>query len=644
MAFFSRPASASAAVKIVAPSSISNDTPRPGPIANSTSTSGSGAGTITPKKDTTKRECRNIHIYGSCKFQDKGCTFYHPPAVEPFRPTTPPNASSSVPVLPDTPSRALAQAVNAPVFVPKTGPTSPPPVNAIRARSQTPTTLSDSPPLTEYNDSTYDPNRYLYHGDGSEPTYPEGEQVYAEGEYGADGEGHYQNMEYGEYDHGMDYYPQTTFVRQPLNYHLYALPPSSPPSSHFISKTLRTDLQLRSETLHTAPAPGLNLPEEINGYHTLVPLESTQGERRKFGGFPSTVYRATGKDGRGYVLRRVENFRLMHESAFKPIEQWSALTQPNIIKLHEAFTTRSFSDNSVVFVYTYHPTARTLYDAHLKHRPNGPNGKPALLPERTMWSYVIQVAGAVRAAHEAGLALRVVDVSKVLLTGAHRVRVSAVGVADVLGYGTPAHTAAAQQDDLAMLGRLMLTLCTGSVNAVQNMPKTIEFVGKHYSGDVKTVALFLLSGQQKHVGQVFEMLGSRLLDELDEAQNAIDHLESNLYSELENARLFRLLAKLSFINERPEFARDARWSETGDRYIVKLFRDYVFHQVDSTQGQGEGRPVLDMTHVLSCLNKLDAGTEERMLLVSRDEQSVLVVSYRDVKACVEAAFAELSRR
>ena len=36
--------------------------------------------------------------------------------------------------------------------------------------------------------------------------------------------------------------------------------------------------------------------------------------------------------------------------------------------------------------------------------------------------------------------------------------------------------------------------------------------------------------------------------------------------------------------------------------------------------------------------KLDAGTDERIMLVSRDEQSVLVVSYKDVKACVASAF------
>jgi PAB-dependent poly(A)-specific ribonuclease subunit 3 len=47
------------------------------------------------------------------------------------------------------------------------------------------------------------------------------------------------------------------------------------------------------------------------------------------------------------------------------------------------------------------------------------------------------------------------------------------------------------------------------------------------------------------------------------------------------------------------FARDPRWSETGDRYIIKLFRDYVFHQVDE-----RGRPIVSLSHVLSCLNKV----------------------------------------
>lgn len=53
------------------------------------------------------------------------------------------------------------------------------------------------------------------------------------------------------------------------------------------------------------------------------------------------------------------------------------------------------------------------------------------------------------------------------------------------------------------------------------------------------------------------------------------------------------------LNRTARFAREPRWSETGDRYIIKLFRDYVFHQVDEN-----GNPVVDLAHVLACLNKV----------------------------------------
>jgi len=40
--------------------------------------------------------------------------------------------------------------------------------------------------------------------------------------------------------------------------------------------------------------------------------------------------------------------------------------------------------------------------------------------------------------------------------------------------------------------------------------------------------------------------------------------------------------------------------------------------------------------------QLDAGVEEKVCLSSRDGQTVLVVTYADLKSCVESAFAELS--
>ena len=43
--------------------------------------------------------------------------------------------------------------------------------------------------------------------------------------------------------------------------------------------------------------------------------------------------------------------------------------------------------------------------------------------------------------------------------------------------------------------------------------------------------------------------------------------------------------------------------------MLKLFRDYVFHQV-----MEDGRPFLDMAHVISCLNRLDAGIPDKVKL------------------------------
>ena len=83
---------------------------------------------------------------------------------------------------------------------------------------------------------------------------------------------------------------------------------------------------------------------------------------------------------------------------------------------------------------------------------------------------------------------------------------------------------------------------------------------------------------------------------------------------------------------------DRQWAETGGRFPVKLFRDYVFHQCDT-----HGNPVLDMGHVIACLNKLDAGSEEKMTLTSRDDQIVIVVSFKEIKRAIDGAYGDLMR-
>lgn len=101
---------------------------------------------------------------------------------------------------------------------------------------------------------------------------------------------------------------------------------------------------------------------------------------------------------------------------------------------------------------------------------------------------------------------------------------------------------------------------------------------------------------------------------------------------------------------------DPAWSETGDRYMLKLFRDYLFHQVTD-----EGRPWLDMAHIVQTLNKLDSGSSDtvnypyfyfllilrfyyifQICLYSRDEKTILVVSYQELKQCLEQSFNEIA--
>ena len=132
------------------------------------------------------------------------------------------------------------------------------------------------------------------------------------------------------------------------------------------------------------------------------------------------------------------------------------MQHPNIIAVREAFTTRSFGDNctqcnaslpkliisfllwhiALVVVYAYHANAQTLYDAHIK--PKVPayqqpvyygrhqqlhkiqQAQHQILPERTLWSYIVQLASAIKKVHDKGQAVRMLDVTKILVTGQNR--------------------------------------------------------------------------------------------------------------------------------------------------------------------------------------------------------------------------------
>ncbi|RYP56068.1 hypothetical protein DL769_009982 [Monosporascus sp. CRB-8-3] len=425
---------------------------------------------------------------------------------------------------------------------------------------------------------------------------------------------------------------------QPLNYHLYN--PITPS---------RESLQLFQRHVQEFFVPD-NIREELTrkseAARQVLPNNKVKPASGFFG-YISWVYKASSKKtGNIYCLRRIEGYRLTNEDAFlKIIGAWKKICHPNVVTLFEAFTTRDFNDSSLVFAHHYHPLSKTLAEHHF---PSNRYGRAPPVQEKVLWSYLVQLASALKVIHNAKLAARCIDVTKVILTDKNRVRLSACAVLDVLHFEAQRQVEDLQQEDFFHLGKLILGIATNTLpRNIQDVWGSLDQLGRIYSPDLKDRISWLLSptpqtpsaahnAQPKTAEQLLYDMAQHTADLLDVAFNANDQNTVYLARELENGRLFRLAAKLGTINERPEFDGDPNWSETGERYTLKLFRDYVFHQVDAN-----GNPVVDLGHIVTCLNKLDVGVDEKVYLTSRDNQTGFIVTYKELKKQIQTAFGDL---
>uniref|UniRef100_A0A182Y1C5 PAN2-PAN3 deadenylation complex subunit PAN3 n=1 Tax=Anopheles stephensi TaxID=30069 RepID=A0A182Y1C5_ANOST len=434
-------------------------------------------------------------------------------------------------------------------------------------------------------------------------------------------------------------------------------------AAFFMQDELRNDILARNEIVNSIENDSQDIPLEVENYHSLCLLESLPLHPKL--PLPSSTYRAThAVTGVKYCLRRLHGFRLQSTKCMQVVDKWKKLQHTNIVQLREVFTTKTFGDNSLVIVYDYHPGSQTLLSKYFASVPDT-NGytdpfageaRPfshksslhrtaatSLLPENEIWSIIIQLSAGLRAIHQAGLACRTLDPTKIIVTG-KRIRYSCVGISDIFTFDPNQQNQLTvldhqQQEDLLALGKLILALACRSLQSVQRdqIQSSVELVSRHYSSDLRNILICLLNtNTRRSVTEIMPMIGARFYVQLDALQAQCDIQEDELAKEMENGRLYRLLVKLGCINERPELNLDVTWSETGDRYMLKLFRDYLFHTVTE-----DGRPWLNQSHIVQCLNKLDAGTMEKVQLMSRDEQSVLVVTYAELKHCLDQAFSEL---
>lgn len=475
-----------------------------------------------------------------------------------------------------------------------------------------------------------------------------------------------------------------------------------PPNLHTEIKQ-RVHLKLAQLDPETSAQSGI--PESVHSYHSILPLEdlATDGVRASCclqQNLRSVVMKGlSAVDGKAYALRRIDprssavppSSQLLAAAQDGVVAKWGQIpSHPGLAPPREAFISNEGfgGTQAFYFAHDYFPGAVSLEEAYLHPTVTAEGGTSShamfSLDEETLWSYLCQLTCALRVVHSAGLFVGEASLhpSKILLTGpfappygggkyktkhsssysgqqrqqhlevsSARICISSLGVQEVTsgealaGGAQTRDVSVSQRNDLATLGNLMIKLACESIGGSsdhQQQPASLDYLAAHYSREFAHVVAGLLACRD-NMGfagwkQVANALGERLLDELDTRSARCEALMSDLGAEVDNGRLLRLMMKLCAVTERPQLGGDHQWAETGDRYLVKLFRDFCFHQDDEN-----GKPLLDWGVPLEALNKVDAGVGERVMMLNREETAMLVVSYADIRKCLESSYMELER-
>ncbi|EEB07707.1 serine/threonine protein kinase [Schizosaccharomyces japonicus yFS275] len=552
-----------------------------------------------PKLKNKKTLCRNILLYGHCKFSDKTCQFRHDissPANSPSLSATKKklNAASAS----FQPNKSLSiQNANAPVFVP-------------RSRESSSMSLHSMGSVSSKNIPNAPSGSYMTSSLLVNSQYPD--------------------------DLSLFYNQQSHF--QPTNYHLYNPPLQHPPilqpyerltNDLFIDSKLRESIQKKCEASHQVAAA---LPTDVAIYKSLVPLNTKLDRFKHNLGYPCWTYKAISTlDNLTYTLQRVQNCNVQCSKVL--LEKWRSLLHPNVISIHDVFSTNTFNDSSLMFVYDYYPCSRSLHQLYFSTQNSG--GKTSIddLNEKTLWFFMCQTASALHYLHNHGLSPSGISLSRVLVDSNNRIRLSSCATKSLLQSDTLS-IEESKNDDIKSFGKMMVALCTGNVD--EDLTTAATNIRKNYSHDFWKAIIFLISEthENKDMTNFMNLIAPQLMQIVNNSFAKTQKTEACLSGLMEHNRIVRILFKLIHVLENPNAAVNPR-SLTKEKRVQlsQLFRDFVFHQVDES-----GSPVLDLQHVLTCLSKLVAGSNKRIVLVSRDEREFTPISYDELKTCIESAF------
>ena len=300
-------------------------------------------------------------------------------------------------------------------------------------------------------------------------------------------------------------------------------------------------------------------------------LDDPNQQGRSSFGYPSSTFQVTSReDGYLYCLHRFEDVKSVSPKIAHLVStKWAPLEHPGIVRLHHCFV----AQRAVFFVHAFSTGARSLRD-----RWAGPLSEPVL------WSIICQLVSVIRFVHANKLAVRTMDLAHVLasMDASHtrlRVVVNCLGVFDALECESRKHMSDLQQEDIRALGRLVLSIATGAEITSKTDNETLarceQFCVPNVSRELHSLMFTLMKSRvPPTILDVSRAMAGRALDELDAVHGSLDRTEVALAAEYESGRSMRLLLKLGFINERPEFGPNRRWAQSGDCYVLTLFRDY----------------------------------------------------------------------
>lgn len=300
-------------------------------------------------------------------------------------------------------------------------------------------------------------------------------------------------------------------------------------------------------------------------------LDTRESKRSSFG-YQSTTFQVTSReDGHLYCLRRFEDVKTVSPKIAAAVaDRWMSIeTNPHIAVLHQCFV----AQRAVFFVHEFVPGARTLQERLV-----------GTLPEPVVWSICLQLVSALQTIHNNNLAARTIQLQHILSVmdpTASKIKVvlSATGVVDALEFGTRKHLTDLHREDIQDLGRVLLSVATATEITQETERETMTncdaFLARNYSRDLHNLIMTIIrSPRTPTITEISSAVAQRCFEEQNSLYRALDRTERALSAEFESGRALRLLLKLGFINERPELGPNRRWSQSGDCYVLALFRDF----------------------------------------------------------------------